>query len=59
MLVSITAMMVGMTKNSVPPTFMEIIVFGVFNLVALANIIFAVRSVKPCRLCTDAQGITG
>lgn len=46
LLISITAMMIGMIKNGVPPTKVEIIAFVGFNLIALANIIFAIRSVK-------------
>lgn len=51
LLVSISAMMIGMTKNGVPPTIVEMIVFGTFNLIALTNIIFAVKSIKPLTVC--------
>ncbi|GHP14425.1 hypothetical protein YK48G_18500 [Lentilactobacillus fungorum] len=47
LLVSITAMMIGMTANNVPPTIVEIIAFGTFNLIAFANIVFAIRGVRP------------
>ena len=46
LLTSITAMMISMGNNGVPPTIVEITAFGAFNLFALVNIIFAVKSVK-------------
>ncbi|MCL2127393.1 MAG: hypothetical protein FWH38_03985 [Treponema sp.] len=46
LLTSITAMMISMGNNGIPPTIVEIAAFGTFNLVALVNIVFAVRSVK-------------
>ncbi|WCF05932.1 hypothetical protein NDS46_16275 [Paenibacillus thiaminolyticus] len=46
LLTSITAMMISMGNNGVPPTAVEIIAFGGFNLVAIVNVVFAVRSVK-------------
>ena len=46
LLTSITAMMINMGSHGVPPSIVEIIAFGAFNLVALANVVFAVRSVR-------------
>jgi hypothetical protein len=46
LLTSITAMMINMGSHGVPPTIVEIIAFGVFNLVALANVVFAVKGVR-------------
>ncbi len=46
MLISITAMMVGMTNNGVPPTVVETVLFGLFNIVAFVNVVFAIRSVR-------------
>jgi hypothetical protein len=46
LLTSITAMMISMGSHGVPPTIVEIVAFGAFNLIALANVIFAIMSVK-------------
>lgn len=46
LLTSITAMMISMGNYGVPPTAVEIAAFGAFNLVAIVNIVFAVKSVK-------------
>lgn len=46
LLTSITAMMVNMGGHGVPPTMIEIAAFGAFNLIALINVVFAVKSVK-------------
>ena len=46
LLTSITAMMINMGSHGVPPTYVEIFVFGIFNLVALANVLIAVKSVN-------------
>jgi hypothetical protein len=47
MLISITAMMIGMTNNSVPPSVVEMVLFGGFNAIAFVNVVFAIKSVKP------------
>jgi hypothetical protein len=46
LLTSITAMMINMGNHGVPPTIVEIVSFGGFNLVAFINIVFAIKSVK-------------
>ena len=46
MLIAITAMMVGMTNNGIPPTVVEMALFGGFNIVAFANVVFSIRSVR-------------
>jgi len=46
LLTSITAMMISMGSHDVPLTIVEIVAFGAFNLIALANVIFAIISVK-------------
>jgi hypothetical protein len=39
-------MMISMGSHGVPPTIVEIVAFGAINLIALANVIFAIMSVK-------------
>jgi len=46
LLSSITAMIVGMSKNGVPVSIVEIIAFSAFNLVAIFNLIFVMKSIK-------------
>jgi hypothetical protein len=46
LLTSITAMMINMGSHGVPPAIVEIAAFGAFNLVALANVISAIISIR-------------
>lgn len=46
LLISITAMMIGMSNNGVPASSTEIISFGTFNLIAIINIVFILKSIK-------------
>ena len=46
LLISITAMMIGMSKNGVPASNVEIAAFGTFNLIAIINIVFVMKSIK-------------
>jgi hypothetical protein len=45
LLTSITAMMINMGSHGVPPTYVEMVAFGAFNLVALVNVVIAVKGV--------------
>lgn len=46
LLISISAMMIGMANNGVSATIVEIIAFGTFNIIAIINITFVMKSIK-------------
>lgn len=46
LLISISAMVVGMAINGVSASIVEIIAFGTFTLIAIFNIVFVIKSIK-------------
>jgi len=46
LLICITAMIVGMTNHDVPVPVFDIIAFVGFNIIAIINIVFVIRSIS-------------